>query len=196
MKEKELLKFHEVSSNSGLVSTNGEGSAADVPPMEQGISAQAMRENLFNQWNELKTPVADRVEALVSLIDSAKVTPQFLARYEYVNNKLSDRVPIAQAISRKQFIEYKLKLASRLGGDGGSLTPAERATLITELTEIQASMDQATKLYEKKYGESYFKFSVPGGVGSGEGKADVAESPVKFKNSSVMSTQHMRVRRL
>jgi hypothetical protein len=40
-----------------------------------------------------------------------------------------------------------------------NLTAAERAAYITELTEIQSSLDANTKQYEKKYGESYFKIA-------------------------------------
>ena len=181
MKEKEILKFHEVTSQSSYQSQELQDDS-----YSSHESAKKMRETLFDQWDELKTPVAERVDALVSLVDSAKVTPQFLTRYEYINQKLSDRVPIAQALSRKQFIEYKLKLASRLGGDGATMSSGERASLITELTEIQTSMDQAVKLYEKKYGESFTKFTVPGGA-----------TPVKSgSNTSLTPASHVRVRRL
>ncbi len=61
-----------------------------------GLSAAAMREELVNRWNELKAPVGDRVDTLVSLLDAAKVTPQMLAIYEALSSKLSARQPIAQ----------------------------------------------------------------------------------------------------
>ena len=69
-------------------------------------------------------------------------------------------------INRKQFIEYKLKLASRLGAEGNSMTQSERAALITELTEVQGNIDVMIKQYEKKYNESYNKGieSVPNGT--------------------------------
>ena len=39
---------------------------------------------------------------------------------QLLQSKLADRVPIAQAISRRQFLEYKLKLASRMEGSASS----------------------------------------------------------------------------
>ncbi len=134
----------------------------------------AMREELVGRWNELKVPVGERVDALVALLDAAKTTPQLLTTYEAISGKLSARQPIAQVIgctltqtecthtisqliSRKQYIEYKLKLASRIGGEGSNLSAADRAQLITELTELQSNADQLVRQFEKKYGESYFK---------------------------------------
>ena len=70
-------------------------SAAD-PEHVSSQSAAAMREELVNRWNELKAPVADRVDTLVALLDAAKVTPQMLAIYEALNTKLAARQPIAQ----------------------------------------------------------------------------------------------------
>lgn len=60
------------------------------------LHSHNMREELEKRWNELKTPVADRVESLVSLLDASKVTPQMLSIYETLNTKLSARQPIAQ----------------------------------------------------------------------------------------------------
>jgi hypothetical protein len=139
-----------------------------------------MRESLTSQWAELKTPPAERVEALAALLDAALPSPQLLARFEFLQGKLADRVPIAQAISRRQFLEYKLKLAARMDGSGagsgtgaGALSSADRAAFITELTEIQAALDSSTKQYEKKYGESYFK-SLSASAAASTGAAPVA----------------------
>lgn len=60
-------------------------------------------------------------------------------------------------VSRKQYIEYKLKLASRIGGEGSNLSASDRAQLITELTDIQTNVDSLCKQYERKFGESFFK---------------------------------------
>ncbi len=67
-------------------------------------------------------------------------------------------VSLCQLINRKQYIEYKLKLASRIGGEGSNLSSSDRAQLISELTDIQNSADQLVRQYEKKHGESYFKY--------------------------------------
>ena len=133
----------------------------------QASNCRTVRETLFSQWNDLKTPAAERVEALASLLDAALPTPQLLARFELLQGKLADRVPIAQAISRRQFLEYKLKLAARLDGSSSAsgLSPADKAAFITELTEISSLLDASTKQYEKKYGESYFKTASLDGQG-------------------------------
>lgn len=62
--------------------------------------------------------------------------------------------------NRKQFIEYKLKLASRSTGPAGSETNiaagnAEKASLIAELTEIKNNLERSTKQYEKSFGEGF-----------------------------------------
>lgn len=72
-------------------------------------------------------------------------------------------IQYVQSINRKQFIEYKLKLASRISnngdtvGSGNTISPADRALMITELTELQGSIDSAIKTYERKYNESFNK---------------------------------------
>lgn len=63
-------------------------------------------------------------------------------------------------INRKQYIEYKLKLASRIGGEGSNLSASDRAQLIGELTDIQNSADQLVRQYERQFGESYFRHQV------------------------------------
>ena len=84
-------------------------------------------------------------------------------------------------ISRKQYIEYKLKLASRIGGEGSNLSASDRAQLITELTDIQSNVDSLCKQYEKKFGESFFKTAAlvngEGSVGNGVGVPAPAGAP-------------------
>jgi hypothetical protein len=71
-----------------------------------------------------------------------------------------------QLASRKQFIEYKLKLATRTGPDGTSVTtgvsPADRAALIAELTEVQANSEALIRQYERRFGEAYGKVGTDG----------------------------------
>jgi len=89
------------------------------------------------------------------------------ARYEAVVEKLSARQPIAQLASRKQFIEYKLKLATRVGSDGSGpgssgVSPADRAALIAELTEVQANVEALVRQYERRFGEPYLRMTPAG----------------------------------
>lgn len=159
-KEKELLKARELYFSD---QNSGEGSS--------GVSAVSIREELQSRWDSLKTSPAERVETLVSLLDSAQVTPSMLSMFEGMSRKLNARVPIAQAISRKQFIEYKLKLSSRTG-ENGSLSNADRAKLITEMTDLQNNLENQLKDYEETFGESYF--TVTGGDSSPSGFSNVS----------------------
>lgn len=85
-----------------------------------------MRESLFAQWAELKTPAAERVEALAALLDAALPSPQLLARFDFLQSKLADRVPIAQVASTPpstfthSFIPSFVCPASRPSADGSS----------------------------------------------------------------------------
>ena len=101
--------------------------------------------------------MSERVEALVSLLDACQATPQMMARFDLLQAKLADRAPIAQLVGRRQFIEYKLKLASKLEGGGGGLSSSERAAFISELTDLQSNLDAFQRQYEKKYGEPFMQ---------------------------------------
>lgn len=120
-----------------------------------------MRDDLSQRWSELKTPLADRVECLSALLDCAPAAPEVVTRYEAIVEKLSARQPIAQLASRRQFIEYKLKLSSRIGTDGSSgttgVSPADRAALIAELTEVSANLEALTRQYERRFNEPFAK---------------------------------------
>jgi hypothetical protein len=113
-----------------------------------------IRNELSSKFDELKTSSGERIEILTALLDSATTTPELLALYESISTKLSARVPIVQFLNRKQFIEYKLKLATRPGGES-NMTSAEKADLISELTEVKANLDKAIKQYEIAFGESF-----------------------------------------
>eukprot|EP01037_Dinobryon_pediforme_P018491 gene18491-18768_t len=165
--EKEMVKMQDAGSALALSLPTDADLSSNFVTSNQASNCRTVRETLFSQWNDLKTPAAERVEALASLLDAALPTPQLLARFELLQGKLADRVPIAQAISRRQFLEYKLKLAARLDGSSSAsgLSPADKAAFITELTEISSLLDASTKQYEKKYGESYFKTASLDGQG-------------------------------
>ena len=109
---------------------------------------------------ELKLPPAERVDFLASLLDAAQPTPELLTLYDSVAQKLTARVPIAQLSHRKQFIEYKLKLAQKNGSDGQS-SSAEKADLIAELTEVKNNLEKLTRNYERTFHESYAASIVP-----------------------------------
>lgn len=61
-----------------------------------GSSAGKMREDLAARWNELKTPLADRVDCLSAMLDAAPASPEMVSRYEAVVEKLAARQPIVQ----------------------------------------------------------------------------------------------------
>lgn len=156
LKEKEVIKAHELYAN-----TNGASSS---------IPTRQMRQELIGRCEELKLNPSERVDFLASLLDAATATPEMLALYENITTKLTARVPIAQLLNRKQFIEYKLKLASKVGGAGDS-SSAEKADLITELTEVKANLEKLTRQYEKSFGESFAAVNSPAGGMEAPGSA-------------------------
>jgi hypothetical protein len=148
-----------------LRSSGGSGSGGGG--LHLGSTAK-LRADLSQHWDELKTPVAERVAMLSQLLDSAGVTPGTLAVYESISAKLADRAPLAQLLNRKQFLEYKLKLSARTmvtatagaagdsnSGGSQSMSTSERAELIAELSETKAQIERLAKHYEKAHGEPF-----------------------------------------
>jgi hypothetical protein len=90
-------------------------------------------EELIAKWDELGTSSEERVGVLVSLLNKStvlmlthlllsysllihlltQVTPTMMNVYQTIANKLSAKLPITQMLSRKQYIEYKLKYAQK-----------------------------------------------------------------------------------
>jgi hypothetical protein len=128
------------------------------------VPTRQLRSELMAKCEELKLSPAERLEYLANMLDAAAPTPELLALYENVATKLTARVPIAQLSNRKQFIEYKLKLATKVG-DASSA--AEKADLIAELTDVKANLDKLTRNYEKTFHESYAASIVPAPGSSG-----------------------------
>ena len=98
-------------------------------------------------------------------------------------------------INRKQFLEYKLKLSSRLthndnnpagttttNNNNSTISAAERAALITELTEIQNNIEVLMVQYERKFGESYTKLTATTATSAGSG--GTGSSSNSFVNGS------------
>eukprot|EP00599_Poterioochromonas_sp_BG-1_P014104 CAMPEP_0173162616 /NCGR_PEP_ID=MMETSP1105-20130129/19414_1 /TAXON_ID=2985 /ORGANISM="Ochromonas sp., Strain BG-1" /LENGTH=211 /DNA_ID=CAMNT_0014082481 /DNA_START=214 /DNA_END=849 /DNA_ORIENTATION=+ len=146
-KEKEILKIHETYSSS----------SSKLVPLPQ------LRHELSQKFDELKTSSVERIDILTTLLDTAQTTPELLALYESVSTKLAARVPIVQLQNRKQFLEYKIKLASRVNQEGSStMTSSEKAELISELTEVKTSLERSVKQYEMTFHEA---FQMGGGLG-------------------------------
>ena len=61
-------------------------------------------------------------------------------------------------MSRKQFLEYKLKISARDGGAESGSNPAE---LVNELNELQRYLSGAISGYESFYGEPFTRPEVP-----------------------------------
>ena len=59
-------------------------------------STNKIRLELAAKWEEMKTPVAERINMLSALLDSATCSPSTLIVYEQLSNKLQDKVPIMQ----------------------------------------------------------------------------------------------------
>ena len=60
------------------------------------MSGLKLKNDLNIRWNELKTPLSDRLDCLSALLDSAQANPEMMSRYEAMVEKLSARQPIAQ----------------------------------------------------------------------------------------------------
>lgn len=118
-----------------------------------GGSAAGLREELTKKWTEQGTPIEERLEVLMNMLDAATVTPQMVDRYEAVVSKLSARLPITQMMSRKQYLEYKIKLSQRAGSTGNN--EQVLVELTSELSSLQASIAQATREYERRYSERF-----------------------------------------
>ena len=98
-------------------------------------------------------------------------------------------------INRKQFLEYKLKLSSRLTTDNSgannnnsTISASERAALITELTEIHNNLEVLMNQYERRFGESYSKMTTTntsvGGGGGGGSSTTTSTASASMLNTS------------
>lgn len=68
-KEQEILKIHKMYAPGGAGDTTG------------GNNTARMREELNQRWNELKTPLADRVDCLSAMLDAAPASPELVVRH-------------------------------------------------------------------------------------------------------------------
>jgi len=123
--------------------------------------AQSMRVDLEAAWTELNTPAQERIDTLVALLDEAEVTPELVTKYNDYTEKLTARLPIMQAISRKQFLEYKLKLSNRGDGIKGSTNSINQIELMNELSDLQVYINQSVVQYENLYNESFYRHENP-----------------------------------
>jgi len=102
-------------------------------------------------------------------------------------------------INRKQFLEYKLKLSSRLTTDNSgannnnsTISASERAALITELTEIHNNLEVLMNQYERRFGESYSKMTTTNtSVASGGGGS--SSSTTSMASASMLNTSGSNV---
>jgi hypothetical protein len=113
-------------------------------------SASTMTADLQTKWDELGAPTEERNAALVALLDSAVANPTMIAKYEEIVTKLNAKVPIVQLLSRKQYVEYKLKYAER-----DQAHVAEQSALSAELRDLEADVLRAIALYEASFREKY-----------------------------------------
>lgn len=142
---------------STAANNNGVDPYAETPATQS--KKRALREELTQRWQDLGTPVEERVLLLASLLDAAPLTPALTTKYEAVLAKLGARMPIMQMLSRKQYIEYKLRLTQRPGAGPSSdtLSAPARAELTQELQDLTASIENATKQYEIRYSERFVR---------------------------------------
>jgi hypothetical protein len=165
---------------------NFQDSAASV------AKKKALKTELAQRWQELGTPIEERVLILASILDAVPLTPAMVSKYESVLAKLAARLPIMEMLSRRQYIEYKLKLAQRSTNPGGQLdTQALNsvAELTDEINELQASIDASTRAYEERFAERFTRPALvpgtPAGISGRDSSANGAglSSPMNINTS-------------
>lgn len=96
------------------------GTGADTT---NGLTSSKMREDLAGRWNELKTPLADRVDCLSAMLDTASASPEMVSRYEAVVEKLAARQPIVQVKYMRVRMFFELNCGYlRIGNQRAYLT--------------------------------------------------------------------------
>ena len=95
---------------------------------------------------------------LMQLLDAADYSPELASKYETIQKRLSSRLPIVQMITRKQYIEYKLKHIQKVSSEDASARAealAAKPALLTELSDLKINIDAAVREYEQTYGERF-----------------------------------------
>jgi hypothetical protein len=154
-KEKEIIRDRLGKTKGGEIAGGADNGFVETATSQ--AKKRAMREELTQRWQDLGTPVEERVLILASILDSAPLTPALTSKYEMVLAKLASRMPIMQMLSRKQYIEYKLKLSQRPSGNGDSLSVTARTELTQELQDLVSNIETATKQYEIRYSERFVR---------------------------------------
>jgi hypothetical protein len=115
-------------------------------------------------WQGLGTPSEEKVQVLIELLDCADHTPELSRRYETIQKRLSARLPIVQMLTRKQYIEYKLKYIQKFAvadTPGAEMSRADalasKSALLTELSELQGGIENAIRDYEQQFGERFVR---------------------------------------
>jgi hypothetical protein len=152
-KERDLLRDKsrlDNKSNSNLNQNKDSSNSTDVEIIN--LTTSQIKEELTKKWQELGTPVDERVSALAALLDTVTINPQTVSKYNTTMSKLSSRLPITQMIARKQYIEYKIKLSQR-NSSGKDIVQLPEFN--TESQELQTKIDLMTSEYERKYNEKF-----------------------------------------
>lgn len=72
-KEQEIIKIHK------MYAPGGAGDSVN------GSNTARMREELQERWNELKTPLSDRVDCLSTMLDAAPASPELVVRLYHIS---------------------------------------------------------------------------------------------------------------
>lgn len=152
-KERDLLRDKARLDNKSNLNSNQNNDSSNSNGSETiNLTTSQIKEELTKKWQELGTPVDERVSALASLLDTVTINPQTVAKYNATMSKLSSRLPITQMIARKQYIEYKIKLSQR---NSNVKDVAQLPEFNTESQELQTKIDLMTSEYERKYNEKF-----------------------------------------
>ena len=124
-----------------------------------------LKDTIERLWETLEADQAE-INAFLSRVHAANQDPNVLLQvYERESARLSDKLPLTQHITRREYLKYRLECihkfsstASRLGNvDSARLVreTAERDTLWKELLKINTQLQSAVPEYERKHGERF-----------------------------------------
>lgn len=127
-------------------------------------SLASQRDSLLKLWQGLGTPSEEKVQVLIELLDSADHTPELSRRYETIQKRLSARLPLVQMLTRKQYIEYKLKYIQKFAVSdtpGAEMSRADalasKSAFLMELSELQGAIENGIRDYENQFGERFVR---------------------------------------
>ena len=167
-----------------------------------GIDPQVeeLLSTLHSQWAEYNVSKDEQVNVLTHLLRETRATMTMLNRFDQLQSKFSDKIPIYNAYNRVEFLENKMQMASRVMGEG-KMSVSERNQVTAELKDLAAAINEAVISFENKYREPFHWESARGNERSKmkhTKTANLGNSRRQNNSSStaLIKSQNMKVRRI